>query len=90
MKKYYINKEFKKYASTMACDIAENVVDLLNNGEYQHLIICVTEEVNRNLTYYDDMWKMLQIYCTPLDCDFDKAYDELLEEIYNLIEEVEE
>lgn len=90
MKQYFINNEYKKHAPTLACEIAENVVDSLDNGEYEYIEDAIDDALNTALIYTDDEWEMLKIYCTPRNCDYNNAYEDLWVDIYNLIEEVEE
>lgn len=90
MKQYYINKEYKKFAPTLACEIAENVIDSLESKEYEYIEDAIDDALKTALIYADDEWKMLKTYCMPRDCDYNKAYEELWVDIYNLIEEVED
>lgn len=85
----------KKYTHTynrdfccLANDIARDIVEYLNNDEYNDLDQAITEEVERFLIYYDDQWELLKAYCTPDSCDLGYAIECLFNDLYNLIKEV--
>lgn len=90
MKKYVIDECYTTYASTRAIAVAENVINAMNNKEYDYLEDAISEEIDRDQIYYQDQWDLLQIYCTPQDANYKNAIDEFYNDIYNLIEEVEE
>ena len=57
----------------------KNIVNYLNNGEYEDLDTAIQEELDRQLIYYDDQWK--------LDYNFtnDESTDNLYYILYNII-----
>ena len=88
MKKYSANFNYEKNNS-FAINIAEEVVDYLNNEEYDDLDTAITEEIDRKLIYYDDQWEMMRAYQTPQDANYNMALEMLVEELYSIIEEEE-
>ena len=86
MDKYIVIKDHYKY-SNFAVDLAINIVDSLNAEEYDDIEDAIYEEVDRALIYYDDQWELLKVYQTPETANYDKAVEELIDDLFNLIEE---
>lgn len=86
MKKY--KHSYNMVFCCLANDIASDIVDYLNNGEYNDLDQAIIEEVDRFLIYYDDQWELLKAYCTPENCDLNYAIECLVNDLYFLIREV--
>lgn len=88
MKKYLANFNYEKNNS-FAISTAEEIVDYLNNEEYDDLDTAIMEEVDRKLIYYDDQWEMMRVYQTPQNANYNMALEMFVEELYSIIEEEE-
>lgn len=85
MKKYTFNYNANK--CDLANDIAETVVNELNEGNYSNLEDSIFCEIDSHTIYYDDQWKVLKTYCEPCNADYNYAIECLFNDIYALIEE---
>lgn len=88
MKKYLANFNYGKNNS-FAISTAEEIVDYLNNEEYDDLDTAIMEEVDRKLIYYNDQWEMMRAYQTPQNANYNMALEMFIEELYSIIEEEE-
>ncbi len=88
MKKYTVKYDYEKNNS-FAIITAEEIVDYLNNEEYDDLDTAIMEEVDRKLIYYDDQWEMMRTYQTPQNANYNIALEMFVEELYSIIEEEE-
>ena len=86
--KYYVNYENvgSGYIGSMAESIAYDVVDRMNDGEYDHedLDQCVFDEMDRKLIY-DDQWQIMKEYQTPQEANFDEAVESLQNDVWMMI-----
>ena len=90
MKKHY-EYSFSKimgYSDTTQ-QIVIDVVESMNNGDYEDLTDCINDTLDNSLIYYKDQWDVLQDFCTPQDANWDYAMDELYSLIYSAIYEEE-
>ena len=95
MKKYRIDNELTKWTNKIACDLASRVIERLNNIENKFDIEYIIWETIYDFAIDEDYsgeneWLILRLYCTPHWCDLVFAKRELYNDIYNLIEEVED
>ena len=88
MKKFKVNYDYSKNKS-IAIDTAHDIVDYLNNGEYDNLDTAISDELDRILIYYDDQWELIKTYLLPRDANYDKALEMFIEELYSIIKEEE-
>lgn len=88
MKKYEVNYDYEEN-TTFAVNIACDVVELLNQGEYDDLDTAITEEVERRLIYYSDQWELIKAYQKPAEANYNEAVDMLYAELYGIIIETE-
>lgn len=68
----------------IAQDIAEDLADAINKGEYGNdwdLYELIAEEIDRYCTYAAEQWKVLQAYCMPEDANWSEAIQMLFDEI---------
>lgn len=90
MKKYSYDHDFN--LPTIANDLASDIVDYLNNGDYDNIEEAINETIDNAFIYYSDQWELLQAYFVPTDNDLNlyTAFEYLSNDIYSLIEEEEE
>lgn len=88
MKKYkFIYRAITPY---VALNIAEDVVNLLNENKYEDITEAILEEMDSSLIYDGRQWQVLMTYCLPENADLHFATNKLFDDIYACIEEVEE
>lgn len=74
----------------IACHIADNVVELLNDGDYNDLDTAISEEIDRYLIYSKEQWEVMMAYQTPNEANLAEAVQLLIEDVYNSIAEDDE
>ena len=91
IKKYELNCDYSEN-TTFAIDIANHIVEYLNNGEYDDLDTAIMQELDSKLIYYDDQWELMKTYQRPENADYQQAVEMFITELYSIIaeEEVEE
>ena len=89
MKKFYA--EYGPNNFYTAINIAENVCDYMNAGEYDEdcLDSAIYDEIDRQLIYNHECWVIMMEYQNPREANFNDAVDELINEVYSIIEEEE-
>ena len=76
---YYYSKLAGLSQTTI--NIVENVVESLNNGDYNDIYECINDTIDNSLIYYRNQWDVLEDFCTPAEADYNYA----IEELYNLV-----
>ena len=83
--RYKVNYTFENFE--VAVNIAEAAVHDFNIGNYIYIEDAINDELDRVLIYYADQWEIMQHYQTPADADLYEAIEQLLAEVYDIIEE---
>lgn len=86
IKKYKLNFDYSKN-TIFAIDIAKEILENLNNGEYDDLDSAIMQELDSKLIYYVDQWELLKTYQTPQNANYNEAIEMLISELYNIITE---
>ena len=74
----------------LAYDLACNICQYLNDGDYEDLNDAIMSELDNFLIWTDNQWDLLKYYCDPSDCDLSSAIDEFINDLYSCIQEIEE
>ena len=88
MKKFELNYDYSKN-KIFAIETAREIIEILENGEYDNLDTALNETIDRKLIYYDDQWEMMKTYQTPQDANYYTALEMFIEELYSIIKEEE-
>lgn len=92
MKKYVVNYDSVEN-NAYAIMFAKEFVEELNGGcydDYEDLSEALWEALEARLIYCDDRWDMMKAYQKPEESDYNEALNMCYDEIYRIIEEVEE
>lgn len=77
-------------------ELSTNIIDnVLQNIEFNTeidsikfddiLSDAIWQEIDRYCIYYANQWEVLRTYCTPQNADFNRAIDELINDLYTII-----
>ena len=88
IKKYELNCDYSENTN-FAIDIANHIVEYLNNGEYDDLDTAIMQELDSKLIYYADQWELMKNYQTPQEANYNEAIEMLITELYSIITEKE-
>lgn len=86
IKKYKLNFDYSEN-TIFAIDMAKEILENLNNGEYDDLDSAIMQELDSKLIYYVDQWDLLKTYQTPQNANYNEAIEMLISELYNIITE---
>ena len=89
MKKYINNYDYCEN-TWLAIETADEIIDLLNRGEYDDLYLAVSETIDRKLIYTCDLWEIMKTYQSPEEANLREAVDMFAEEVYSIIAVEEE
>lgn len=79
------------YNHMLAIETAQEICDMMNDGEYDDLEEAIYSQLNEHtLIYYDQQWQILKDYCTPQNANFTQAFIEFYDEIFSIINVLEE
>lgn len=87
MKKYIIN--YEGWHGDTAQAIAESVIDEFNKGNYKDIEDAISDEINSQIIYDNDIWEIMKDYQTPQDANYEDAITLLYEDVISMIEEEE-
>ena len=88
MKKYIIN--YEGWHGNTAINIAEEAVEEFNKGNYKNIEDAISDEINSQIIYDDDIWEIMKDYQEPQDANYEEAMTSLYEDVISMIEEEEE
>ena len=88
MKKYRIN--YEGWHGDTATAITEEAVEEFNNGNYKDIEDAISDAMNRQTIYDNDIWEIMKDYQEPRDANYQDAIVSLYEDIISMIEEEEE
>lgn len=78
------------YSGSAAEEVAEEVVTLLNDHQFTDIDEAIGGVLDNWLIWTDNQWNMMKEYQTPEEADYQAALEDLINDIYSLIEEEEE
>ena len=86
MKRFTFN--YNSNCPTIANNLACDIVNYLNNGDYDNIEEAINETIDNAFIYFSDQWELLQSYFCPSDKDLNlyTAFEYLFSDIYSLIE----
>ena len=88
MKKYKIN--YEGWHGDTATAITEEAVEEFNNGNYKDIEDAISDAMDRQTIYDNDIWEIMKDYQEPRDANYQDAIVSLYEDIISMIEEEEE
>ena len=88
MKKYKIN--YEEWHGDTAQTIAETSVEEFNKGNYKDIEDAISDGIDSQLIYDNDIWEMMKDYQDPKDANYKDALASLYEDIISMIEEEED
>ena len=82
-----IYKHFE-YASSEMIDLVEDMLDRIDEDELKNdPYEAVSEAMDSGLIYTADEWTMIEHYCTPIDADFQLAWESFQNDLMACIED---
>ena len=88
MKKYIIN--YEGWHGDTARAISEESVKEFNKGNYKDIEDAISDEIDSQIIYDNDIWEIMKDYQDPHDANYEDAMISLYEDIISMIEEEEE
>ena len=86
MQKCSISENLDNYSS-LAIDIAEEIVDGLNNGDYKNFTNAINTVLDEQFFFSGDKWDLIKTYLCPEDANYSVAEEMFVNELYSIIDE---
>ena len=86
MNKYKLNCNYLE-TTDYAIGMAKDIIEYLNNGDYDNLDTAIMQEIDNELIYYDDQWELMKNYQTPQEANIYMAIEMLIAELHSIITE---